>query len=108
VRNVIYISGPMTGYADHNYPEFNRVESFLQDSFPEIVVVNPATLHPPGEHSREDCLRRDIKALCSCTDIYILEGWSKSEGAKIEIAVAKAIGVRLTYQSKQAEEEKCS
>jgi len=100
----VYISGPMAGYPEHNYPAFHAAAADLE-SRGSFLVVNPATLHGPGEHTREDCLRRDIAALCRCSTIYMLDGWSKSEGAKLEYAVAKAIGCDVVFSTQSAEEE---
>lgn len=97
--STIYISGPMTGYPDHNYPKFMRVESYLRKNFSWLRVVNPATLHGPGEHRREDCLRRDVRALCDCTHIYMLTGWHQSAGAKLELDVATALGLTVVFES---------
>lgn len=86
----IYVSGPMSGLKDNNVPAFNAAAKALRKK--GYKVVNPAELDK-GEPCRtwEDCLRRDLRHLTSCTDIATLPGWTKSRGANLEIYVGKAL-----------------
>ena len=40
------------------------------------------------------CLRRDIKALCDCDVIVMLSGWEMSVGANLELNIAHRVGIR--------------
>jgi hypothetical protein len=88
----VYVSGPMTGYADHNYPAFNAVTAILRNA--GLVVVNPAEINAPGVPYAL-CLRKDLRQLLDCENIVLLAGWSQSRGANMELAVAKIIGCRV-------------
>lgn len=86
----IYISGPMSNMPNNNVPAFNKAAKALRKK--GYRVVNPAELDK-GEPCRtwEDCLRRDIRHLTSCTDIATLPGYKKSRGATLEIYIGKAL-----------------
>lgn len=89
----LYISGPMTGLPELNFPAFNAAASFLRDLGHE--VVNPAELNPEPTASWHECMRRDIKALCDCDTIVLLEGWQRSNGAQLELHVAHRLGMKV-------------
>lgn len=42
------------------------------------------------------CMRRDIRELLTCEAIYMLPGWLSSVGARVELDVARAVGI-LSY-----------
>ena len=94
----IYISGPMSGCPDWNYPVFNAAEEALhQRGF--FDVVNPARLNPVTT-PWETCLRADIKALCDCDVLALLEGWEGSKGAHLEVHIAHRLGIKVVALSK--------
>lgn len=89
----IYISGPMSGMPEHNFPAFNaeadRLSSLGYD------VVNPAKLNPEPGKSWHDCMRTDLIELLSCDTIALLPGWQKSQGAHLEMHVAHRVGIDI-------------
>jgi hypothetical protein len=87
----IYLSGPMTGYPNLNFPAFNAEAARLRALGYE--VVSPAELNPDPNTSRQECLRRDIRGLLDCDTIAILPGWELSKGARLEQFVAYAVGI---------------
>lgn len=94
----LYIAGPMTGYADFNFPMFNAVAKSLREAGYE--VVNPAELGflsgdttSQGSNNTSTFKRymsRDLPALLSCDGVATLPGYRSSHGAKLEVAVARA------------------
>lgn len=40
-------------------------------------------------------MRSDLRALLDCDAIYMLPGWSRSRGARLEARVARACGLRI-------------
>lgn len=95
-RKRLYISGPMTGIPDYNYPFFNNVAVALRAL--GFDVVNPAELHPnPGSVSWEECLREDIAALMYCDTLVLLPGWMGSKGANLELQVAQSVGIDVLH-----------
>lgn len=87
----IYISGKMTGIKEYNRPKFNEVASKLRDM--GYDVFNPAEIK--GEDSWEwaDYMRKCIIGLMSCDAVFTLDDWEQSDGAKIEVELAKDLGI---------------
>lgn len=96
----VYISGPMTGMADHNFPAFNAKAKELRAL--GFVVVNPAELDGSGEVMPwEWYLRRDLKVMLDCDGIYMLPDWTKSNGAKLEFDVAQKLKFVIMYYDQE-------
>ena len=103
MKKKIYISGPMTGYPDNNFPAFNEHADCLREFGYE--VVNPAEINvgldepahgtPEWQAFYQACLRADIKALCGCAAISLLPGWEKSSGAHLELHIAHRLGLEV-------------
>lgn len=85
-----YISGPMRGIPDYNYPQFCDVEQFLCDEFPEHRVINPAR-NFDGDQSLPvvTYMEKDFQQVMEADEIVLLPGWEKSEGARREVELAK-------------------
>jgi hypothetical protein len=45
-------------------------------------------------------MRNDIKHLINCDDIYMLRGWWRSKGARLERHIAKVLGLGIVYQKR--------
>lgn len=86
----IYISGPMTGLPEFNFPAFNAAADALQ--LRGYSVVNPAELNPDVTTSRYTCLRVDLAALVQCDALALLPGWEHSPGARREVENALSMG----------------
>lgn len=90
----IYLSGPMSGLPDQNFPAFHAAAAALRAK--GLQVVNPAEITPAGENTYENCLRADVKELCDCHTIALLPGWQNSDGAHlVELYLAKWFGMRI-------------
>lgn len=86
----VYISGPMTGIEDFNFPLFNAVAKFLQTL--GWRVENPAEKGIVPDWDWEDYLRYDIEKLMQCEYIVLLPGWENSRGARLEVRIARELG----------------
>lgn len=85
----LYISGPMTGYQEWNFPAFHAAHDQLEAAGHD--VVNPAA-KPAGEMSWADYLKMDLIDICSGVEgIALLTGWEMSKGARLEVTVAWAL-----------------
>lgn len=111
----IYIAGPMRGYKFYNFPAFDAAEGRLIVA--GYKVVNPAAIDrsigsdpmklpvdtdwnaAPPDFNIVDCAKRDLTALQSCAEVYMLDGWQKSKGALAEKAVAEFMGLIVSYQT---------
>lgn len=123
----IFISGPMTGLPDHNFPAFEAAAKRLRDD--GHFVINPAELS--GMFGKTDeiaysfeilygiegktnfvledhfksqarlaqsIIDADLAAVRSCDAIYLLKGWEPSRGAKKELAEAIAHGLTVMLE----------
>lgn len=89
----VYISGPITGLSKKVYKNnFNSTELYLTGL--GYDVINPVSYPTNPEWKWEDYMKRDIKLLCDCDYIYLLEGWQASDGASLEYVIAKNLGIK--------------
>jgi len=112
----IYVAGPMRGFENYNYPAFDRCARVLRNQGWE--VINPAELDreagkptnpsyefdPDNNYEDHEYMRnallRDVVAICEkCTAIYMMSGWEKSKGANAELALARALGIKVFYEA---------
>lgn len=96
----IYICGKISGLpfceADKNFQE---AEKIIKERYPEAEVVNPikmckkiASAYRLSAEVFEDwnwCMTVDFAELLTCDSIFLINGWQDSEGANIEVAIAK-------------------
>jgi hypothetical protein len=86
----LYLSGPMTGVKDNNYPAFFKAAKALRKK--GYKVINPPELDKKSpQRTWEDCLRRDIKEMMYCNAVATLPRWKKSKGALLETYIAKSL-----------------
>lgn len=90
-----YISGPIT--SDPKYKEhFEAAAKRLRQE--GISCWNPAEGEPDPKKTWADYMREDLAALLRCRAIYMLKGWRRSKGARLELYVAKALGYMVLYE----------
>ena len=95
----IYISGPISGLPlETVYNNFTNAEVQLLEQGYE--VVNPINNGLPTNATWEEHMRADLRLLLDCDAIYMLEGWEKSRGARIEYALAVDLKMDIQYQFK--------
>lgn len=102
-----YVAGPMRGYPNLNFPEFDRVSGMLRSQ--GWYVISPADHDrslgfDPGDNREyteqvyNELMRWDIGQVLSADAIYMMRNWQSSEGATVEFTVAKAIGITIMYE----------
>lgn len=104
----IYISGPMTGIESYNFPAFFEAAEYLREKGHE--PINPAEIDvkqegldtetqefgnrtPIDEDTYREYLSRDLGLLGSVDAVAALPGWESSNGATLEIDVARRLGI---------------
>lgn len=92
----VFVSGPVTGI------DYSRVVENFGNAEKELVergfmVVNPTRLCTP-DVSWFECMRICIKALLDCDGIYMLKGWKRSKGSRLEHFIALKIGMSVELQ----------
>lgn len=86
---VIYLAGPITGY-----DMVERMQTFAKKA-KELraqghVVVNPFEIHAP-DIGWIAALRADLKREMDCDTIFLLKGWERSSGVRLELHVALSL-----------------
>lgn len=98
----LFLSGPMTGLPEFNYPEFRATAAYLRKHYPGDTIVCP-TEHPPETLSAAldwvGYMKLAIAKLLECDSIVMLDGWSSSPGAKVEWELARRLGYAIYYKS---------
>lgn len=93
-----YLSGPMSGIDDFNFPAFFSAAKHLRSLGWEII--SPAELDDPASIENgvsdsvyRDLLRRDLEIICNgiVDSIIVLPGWRESKGAAAEVALGRAL-----------------
>lgn len=88
----VYVSGPMTGLPNLNFPAFYAEADRLRALGYE--VVNPAEINE-GVTDWHACLRNDLRELLTCDAIVLLPNWHGSKGAHLEVHVAHRVGIAV-------------
>lgn len=99
---IVYLSGPMSGKPEMNFPAFHAAAKLLRERGHQ--VVNPAEIEMPANAKWEDCMRADIAQLVTCQAIYLLPGWRESRGATLEARIAKGLGMEVLKPSRESPE----
>lgn len=90
----IYIAGKITGLPlEEAQANFQVIEDMLNQW--NMEVVNPMKL--PHNHDKEwsSYMKECISALLECDGIWRLDNCKDSKGAKLELKIAKSIGLHL-------------
>lgn len=90
----IYISGPMSGLPDHNYPAFFAAAEEIREQGHE--PVNPAE-GAPGGWTWAQYMRRDLMLLLTADAVFVLPGWEHSRGARLECVIAHQLKMPVHY-----------
>jgi Domain of unknown function (DUF4406) len=103
----VYLSGPMRGYEEFNFPAFVSAAKELRDKGYKV--------YDPAEHELEqgfdpktglyadnrvvtirELMLEDLVWICQFADkVVVLPGWENSKGAQAEVACARAVGVEV-------------
>lgn len=101
----IYLSGPMTGHRDFNFPAFVAEARRLRALGYE--VTNPAEIDFPADAQWHECMRADIAAMMGCEAIAMMPGWQKSTGAILEMNLAHRVGMLILFADEIRGVEPC-
>lgn len=107
---MIYISGRISG--NKNWKEdFREAENFLSRHGYHNSIVNPLVLQAETEKRCQEngvkpryrnYLQTDVEKLFTCCDsIYMLRGWWRNRGARLEWHIAKVLGLKTLYQKRK-------
>ncbi len=94
ISGKIYISGPMSGVPEFNFPLFRKVANSLRDKGYEVVCpteVDGGSIDKLWEYYMVANLQR----MMDCQSIMLLPGWEKSRGATTEALLAYMFRFRI-------------
>lgn len=99
-NDTFYLSGPMTGYPEYNYPEFERVTNVLREA--SIKVLSPHENPAPQDALDPEATWRYYMQLCrkqveESTAILLMFGWPESRGACLELDWSITLGHPVFY-----------
>ena len=90
----VYISGPITGTEDF-MKRFDVAElALIKRGYDTCNPARENKKFPAGTEWRT-YMGESLRLLCGCEAIYMLEGWERSEGAKLERMVAIQLGMKV-------------
>lgn len=91
-KQVIYLSGPMSGIKDKNKFMFNKASMALRKM--GYTVVSPVELDDLDVVHRtwNEYMMRDIPYVFKCDFVVLLPDWFKSRGTLLEIINAATVG----------------
>lgn len=97
-KKKVYISGPITGTKDY-MSRFSTAHIKLARQ--GYSVVNPAMVNVmlPEDTTYEEYMAMSFAMLDMCDTIYMLDGWEKSKGSKMEYERALKNGLKIIYQT---------
>ena len=103
----IYLSGGITKVPNYE-SVFNRTAKDLKYKglktkkglIPSrfVEIINPIKLSHNHNHTWISYMRECVEALCSCQRIYMLKGWWKSKGARVELFIALLLLIEVDFQ----------
>lgn len=89
-----YLSGPMTGLPEYNFPAFIKAADELRAAGIMVVgahEVDHGVHTGAGTQPYVDYIRGDLKEELACDGIIMLPGWTKSKGASLELEIAQCL-----------------
>lgn len=108
-RKIIYISGRITGNKNWK-KQFQQAEDYLiSKGYYKDLIINPLGLDKITElnckrlnkvPTYKDYMITDIDCLNWCDTIYMLRGWWRSKGARLEHHIARVLGMKIIYQKR--------
>ena len=99
MNNKIYLSGAISGINfDVVVAKFNDAEDRVNNW--QYVPINPLKNGLPKDSRWHEHMMADLAMLLTCGAIYMLEGWEKSDGAKIEHTFAIKMDIPIIYEKR--------
>jgi|7_EtaG_2_1085326.scaffolds.fasta_scaffold360276_2 hypothetical protein len=95
----VYISGPITGSLQAGCC-FKKAQEWLSNQ--GHTVLNPMDIPEPQDNLKNEDLwvyymKKALALLVDADSIYMLEGWEKSRGARMEFWIATELNIPVHY-----------
>lgn len=96
-KNKVYISGKISGLDyDYAFDRFEAAEKLLNKH--GFEVVNPMKIEHKHDESWVSYMKNDIKAMCDCDTIFMLDNYKESKGAVIELNLATKLHFTVLHE----------
>ena len=93
----IYISGPISGHnPDIVKARFDKVKKIFEGG--PYEPVSPLENGLPDTATYDEHMLRDLEMLSECDAVYMLKGWERSKGCKVEFAHAVANKITIIFE----------
>lgn len=89
----VYVAGPMSGLPGYNLPAFSNAAERLNAA--GYVAVNPGAPGVIPGYQWSDYMRDALALLVTCDALAYLPGSSTSRGARMELRIARELGMRV-------------
>lgn len=97
-KPIIYLAGPMRNKHRYNHAAFSAAAAHLREGGSQVISPHEIDevwgwdFDKPLKDqtvSMVDLVRRDVEAISLCDILVVMPGWTKSTGARAEIAIAR-------------------
>jgi len=85
----------MRGMPNSNYASFEEARTRLRNAGYHVYCPAEGNTELATDESFASQMERCVEAVLKSDAVIVLPGWTKSEGAKVEVAVAVATGKRV-------------
>jgi hypothetical protein len=99
MNNKMYISGAISGI-NYDIAAANFADAEERVINWQYVPINPLKNGLQKDSHWTEHMMADLAMLLTCGAIYMLEGWEKSDGAKIEHTFAKKMEIPIIYEKR--------
>jgi hypothetical protein len=97
---IAYLAGPMSGIPEFNYPAFAEHAKYIREQL-KYEVISPAEQgfgsFNPGTTGYEEVLNDCVKLVSLADMLFVMEGWTKSNGARAEVMCAAVYNMPIHY-----------
>lgn len=92
MKQKLYISGPMTGVVEHNFPAFRKYAKIWEEKGYEVIDPSRNFEGRTGL-KYEEYFREDVKQILEVDGLAMIPGWQKSKGANTEYQLARRLNL---------------
>ena len=103
---ILYVSGPMTGLPEFNYPAFHEAKKSLRSA--GHTVISPADLPIRDDWEWIDYILADIDSVFAVDGVATLDSYEQSKGAQIECRIAERRGIPVATVAEWLEKEQAA
>jgi len=95
----VYLAGPMRGYPQFNFPAFDEATALLRGQGHDVFSPAERDRDVDNFDPEKDKVKSlsyymqfDLPEVCKADAVVCLPGWEKSQGARLEVHVARELG----------------